>query len=87
MGVIGQRKLAMILIEVGPAADVVLTGDDVAREVLHVAHGAPIDPEPAQAAIESACRRLGTGLHLRIYLEALQDHLVRIRTKKGEKKP
>lgn len=46
----------------------------------------PIDSEPAQAALDSACRRLGTGLHLRIYLDALQNHLVRIRTKKGEKK-
>lgn len=47
----------------------------------------PIQPEAAQEALQSAMRRLGTGLHLRLYLEALDNHLVRIRTKKGGKKP
>lgn len=46
----------------------------------------PIDPDTARAATDRARRRLGEGLHLRLYLEALADHLVRSRAKKGDKK-
>jgi hypothetical protein len=46
----------------------------------------PIDPSAARTALESAVRRLGTGLHIRIYLDDLQHTLVRKRTK-GEIKP
>jgi hypothetical protein len=47
----------------------------------------PIDPDAARAALDRARRRLGEGLHLRLYLEALTDHLVRTRAKKGDQKP
>jgi transposase InsO family protein len=46
----------------------------------------PIDPAAARTALQSAKRRLGTGLHIRIYLDDLQHTLVRKRTK-GKNKP
>jgi putative transposase len=46
----------------------------------------PIDPASARSALERAHRRLGAALHLRVYLDALKDHLVRLRTQ-GAKKP
>ena len=42
----------------------------------------PIDPDAARAALDRARRRLGDGLPLRLYLEALTGHLVRTRTKR-----
>lgn len=46
----------------------------------------PIDPKAARDALESARRRLGTGLHVGVYLDALQTFLVRMRTAtQGEK--
>jgi putative transposase len=42
----------------------------------------PIDPEVASTALEGAHRRLGSGLHLRVYLDALQTSLMRKRAKK-----
>jgi len=47
----------------------------------------PIDPESARAVLGAAERRLGPALHVRVYLDALNDHLVRSRTTKGGKKP
>jgi len=47
----------------------------------------PIDPDAARAALDRARRRLGEGLHLRLYLEVLTDRLVRTRAKKGDQKP
>ncbi len=44
----------------------------------------PIDPQPAHIAIESARRRLGLGLHVGVYIDALQTSLVRKRTKGGK---
>jgi putative transposase len=41
----------------------------------------PIDPQAATSALDGARRRLGSGLHLRVYLDALQTSLVRNRTK------
>jgi hypothetical protein len=41
----------------------------------------PIDPASARSALEHAHRRLGSGLHLRCYLDDLQATLVRLRTK------
>jgi hypothetical protein len=41
----------------------------------------PIDPAAARTALESARRRLGVGLHIQTYLDALTHHLVRMRTK------
>jgi hypothetical protein len=46
----------------------------------------PLQPEPTRTAIDSARRQLGTGLHLSVYLEALQSSLIRER-KKGQKQP
>lgn len=46
----------------------------------------PIDPEVARRALDSARRRLGTGLHLGVYIDALQSALVRERTKGGKKR-
>jgi len=47
----------------------------------------PIDPEAARHALRAAQRRLGTTLHLDLYLDALTAHLVRLRTKKGPTTP
>lgn len=46
----------------------------------------PIDPQAARVAIESALRRLGSGLHVGVYIDALQTSLVRKRTKGGKAK-
>lgn len=46
----------------------------------------PIDPAAAQASIDRALRSLGTGLHLQVYLDALNRSLLHHRTK-GTKKP
>lgn len=40
----------------------------------------PIDPEAARHALRAAQRRLGTTLHLDVYLDTLTAHLVRRRT-------
>ena len=47
----------------------------------------PIDSEAAGAALRAAQRRLGTTLHLDVYLDALTTHLVRRRTTKGGTQP
>jgi hypothetical protein len=46
----------------------------------------PIDPDAARKAFDAIRRRLGTALHLRVYLDAFQATMVRRRTKKGETK-
>jgi len=48
----------------------------------------PIEPEAARAALAGVVRRQGHGLHVRVYLDALQTQLVRQRTKttKGKKR-
>jgi len=43
----------------------------------------PLAPELTRQAIETMRRRFGLGLHIRVYLDALQTTLVRERTKKG----
>jgi transposase InsO family protein len=45
----------------------------------------PIDPQQAQSALDGARRRLGTRLHVGVYLDALSDHLCRQRAKGGKK--
>ncbi len=45
----------------------------------------PIDPEAARAAFDGIRRRLGTALHLRVYLDAFRTALVRQRTRKDAK--
>jgi putative transposase len=47
----------------------------------------PLDAAVVGQALDHAQRRLGPGLHLRVYLDALQDHLVRTRARKGTPKP
>jgi putative transposase len=47
----------------------------------------PIDADAAREALNRARRRFGEGLHLRVYLDALEEYLVRVRTQKGAKKP
>lgn len=44
----------------------------------------PIDPDAARRVFDGIRRKLGTALHLRVYLDAFQTALVRLRTKKGE---
>jgi hypothetical protein len=46
----------------------------------------PLQPDPTRTALDSARRQLGTGLHLSVYLEALQSSRIRER-KKGQKQP
>jgi putative transposase len=45
----------------------------------------PIDPEAARLACDGIRRRLGTALHLRVYLDAFQAAMVRHRTQTGGK--
>ncbi len=48
----------------------------------------PIDPDTARSTFDHAFRRLGPALHLRVYLDALSDSLVRSRSnQKGAKTP
>jgi len=47
----------------------------------------PIDPQLAQTAIDGARRRLGSRLHVGVYLDALSDHLCRHRTKGKKNRP
>jgi transposase InsO family protein len=48
----------------------------------------PIDPQAARLALDRARRRSGDRLHVRVYLDALRDHLLRERTRtKGHKPP
>lgn len=46
----------------------------------------PIDPQHAQTALDHARQKLGSALHLSVYLDALNAYLVRQRTQKGEPK-
>ena len=41
----------------------------------------PLDPAPVRSALAIAQRRLGPRLHLDVYLEHLQSHIVRLRSK------
>jgi transposase InsO family protein len=43
----------------------------------------PIPTEAAAEATRTALRRQGSNLHLSVYIDAIQEHLVRMRTKKG----
>lgn len=43
----------------------------------------PLDSAQAAAALEAAARRLGPALHVSVYLEALGERLLRLRTKGG----
>ncbi|MFH0901574.1 MAG: hypothetical protein V2A73_13180 [Pseudomonadota bacterium] len=45
----------------------------------------PIEPQVACSAFDGIRRRLGTSLHLRVYLDAFQSTLVRQRTEGGKK--
>jgi len=45
----------------------------------------PIPADAAREATDAALRRQGRNLHLSVYLDALNAHLVRMRTKKGPK--
>ena len=45
----------------------------------------PIPTDAARAATQAAVRRQGHSLHLSVYLDAINAHLVRMRTKKGPK--
>ena len=45
----------------------------------------PILQDDARHATDVALRRQGRNLHLSVYLDALNAHLVRVRTKKGPK--
>lgn len=50
----------------------------------------PLPPDPTREALARARRRLGERLHLRLYLDALEETLVRLRTQrkpKGDKTP
>lgn len=46
----------------------------------------PIDPKEARSALDNARRRLGLGLHIDVYIDALQKSLVRKHTKGGKAK-
>lgn len=46
----------------------------------------PLEPEAARGALEGVVRRQGHGLHVRVYLDALQTQLVRQRTKTNQGK-
>jgi hypothetical protein len=47
----------------------------------------PIDADAARTVLDRARRRLGEGLHLRVYLDALADYLARTSARKGDQKP
>lgn len=92
-----QRELAALRLRTTPAApdlplaDLVLLLERCRGTALTAAEHAraaagwrtlrPIDPELARRALRTAERRLGTALHLDVYLDALTTELVRQRTK------
>jgi len=92
-----QRELAALRLRTTPAAPALPLADLVlllercrgtaltAPEHARAAAGwrtlRPIDPELARRALRTAERRLGTALHLDVYLDALTTDLVRQRTK------
>jgi hypothetical protein len=45
----------------------------------------PIPANAAREATEQALRRQGRNLHLSVYLDVLNAHLIRMRTSKGRK--
>lgn len=45
----------------------------------------PIEPNEARAAVKSACRRFGTGLHIGVYLDDVKQTLLKQRMAKGKK--
>jgi len=45
----------------------------------------PVEPDSARRAIDAIRRRLGLGLHISVYLDALQQNLVQQRAKKGSR--
>jgi hypothetical protein len=45
----------------------------------------PIPQDAASDATSAALRNQGSNLHLSVYLDVINAHLVRIRTKKGTK--
>jgi len=91
-----QRELAALRLRTTPAApalplaDLVLLLERCRGAALTAAEHAraaagwrtlrPIDPELARRALRTAERRLGTALHLDVYLDALTTDLVRQRT-------
>jgi putative transposase len=94
-----QAELAALRLAPAPQASELALGDLVAilescrgSRLNHDEHQAastfwrkmrPIPKTDATQATETVLRRHGTGLHLRVYLDAINAHLVRVRTKKG----
>jgi len=95
-----QRELAALRLRTAPAAPelpladlatllercrgTALTATERSRAAALWRTLRPIDPEVARSALQAAQRRLGTTLHLDVYLEALTTHVVRRRTTGGK---
>lgn len=62
-----------------------LTGDEHKAASAFWRKMRPIPEEAARQATDAALRRQGRNLHLSVYLDALNAHLVRMRIKKGPK--
>lgn len=62
-----------------------LTGDEHKAAAAFWRKMRPIPADAAREAVDVSLRRQGRNLHLSVYLEALNAHLIRMRTKKGPK--
>ena len=62
-----------------------LTGDEHKAASAFWRKMRPIPSEAAKQATDAALRRQGRNLHLSVYLDALNAHLIRMRTQKGQK--
>jgi putative transposase len=78
-----ELALADLLVLLESCRGAQLTGDEHKTASAFWRKMRPIPAEAARQATEIAQRRQGCNLHLSVYLDALNAHLVRMRTKKG----
>jgi hypothetical protein len=79
---LGRSELQALLVGCRASA---LTPEEHGRIAACFRKLRPIDPALARGALDSARRRYGTGLHLGVYIDALQTAVVRERTKGGKR--
>lgn len=80
-----ELALADLLVLLESCRGARLTGDEQKAAAGFWRKMRPIPAEAARQATDAALRRQGRNLHLSVYLDALNAHLFRMRTKKGTK--